>query len=330
MLTIGLLNNMPDAAMQSVERQLCSLLSAASGGLTVRLKLFAAPDSRSPVMQSYVDAYYEPFETLEEQDLDALIVTGTEPKAVWLEDEPAWPTLSRVADWAEVTQTPVLWSCLAAHAAAYRLGGVHRRPLARKLSGLFLCRRKQYVRGLARNWLQPHSRFYGVDERALVKAGFRIISGSPETGPDTFLLRQFAEHLFLQGHPEYGFSTLPAEFRRDVERFLNGQGDYYPEPPAGYYGRAVLAKLAEFQRQARGHRDPALIEAFDTIACHVAAEYSWRPVALHIYGTWLKRVARLQARRGLPARTSLPGRAVALHGAGVFARLGAAPSVWSA
>ncbi len=322
MLTIGLLNNMPDGAMQAVERQICSLLSAASDGLTVRLKLFAAPCPRPAFLQTHVDANYEAFDTLEEQALDALIVTGSEPKAAWLEDEPAWPTLSRIADWAELTDTPVLWSCMAAHAAAYRLGGVHRQRLARKLSGLFLCRRFGHVPGLASSWLQPHSRFYGLDQKALVRAGFQIISASPETGPDMFLWRGFAEHLFLQGHPEYGLSALPGEFRRDVEAFLAGQSEYFPEPPVGYYGRAVLARLQAFRCEAQARRDPALLDDFDTIACHIAAEYSWRPAALHVYANWLRRVAALQARRRVPARPGLRGRGAALRARGAFAQPG--------
>ncbi len=319
MLTIGLLNNMPDSAMQAVEHQICSLLSAASDGLMVRLKLFAAPGPRPAVLQSHLEANYEPFETLEEQALDALIVTGSEPKAAWLEDEPAWPTLSRVADWAELTNTPVLWSCMAAHAAAYRLGGVHRQRLPQKLSGLYLCRRRVPVPGLAGSWLQPHSRFYGLDQKALSKAGFRIISASAETGPDMFLWRGYAEHLFLQGHPEYGLSTLPGEFRRDVEAYLAGRSDYYPEPPVGYYGRAVLAQLAAFRVRAQAGPNPALLEAFDAIACHIAAEHSWRASALQAYASWLRRVARAQARRNVPARPGLQGRAAPLPALGAFA-----------
>ncbi len=330
MLTIGLLNNMPHGAMQAVERQICSLLSAASDGLTVRLKLFAAPGPRPDFLQAHVDENYEAFDTLEEQVLDALIVTGSEPKAAWLEDEPAWPTLSRTADWAELTNTPVLWSCMAAHAAAYRLGGVHRQKLPQKLSGLYLCRRHFHVPGLAESWLQPHSRFYGLDQKALVKAGFQIISASPEAGPDMFRWQGFAEHLFLQGHPEYSLSALPGEFRRDVEAFLTGQSDYYPEPPSGYYGRCVLAQLAAFRTRAHAHRDPALLGVFDAIACHIAAEYSWRPAALHIYANWLRRVARLQARRRLPARSSLPGRAAALYAPGAFAPSHAGDTGWPA
>ena len=329
MLTIGLLNNMPDAGLRQAERQVCSLLSAASGDSAVRLKLFAPGDySRSPATQDYIRDHYDPFETLEHQSLDALIVTGAEPRSAWLEDEACWPAISRAADWAELTRTPVLWSCMAAHAAAYKLGGVHRKSLPRKLSGLFLCRRENYYQGLGRGWLQPHSRFYGLDRRSLIKAGFRMLSSSAETGPDMFTLRRSAEHLFLQGHPEYEVSTLLGEFRRDVDRFLSGEHDYYPEPPVGYYGRAVLAQLMVFQCQAVKLRNSSLMEAFDKIACNVAVEYHWRSVAVQVYETWLKRVAYFQSHRRLATRPATPGGSVA-SAARLLGAFKTEPSAWS-
>ena len=42
-LTIGLVNNMPDAALQATERQFVALLGAAADGLTVRLARYALP-----------------------------------------------------------------------------------------------------------------------------------------------------------------------------------------------------------------------------------------------------------------------------------------------
>ena len=40
-ITIGLVNNMPDAALEATERQFVALIRAAATGCVVRLKLFA-------------------------------------------------------------------------------------------------------------------------------------------------------------------------------------------------------------------------------------------------------------------------------------------------
>jgi homoserine O-succinyltransferase len=42
-LTIGLINNMPDGALEATERQFISLLDSASDGIQIRLLLYALP-----------------------------------------------------------------------------------------------------------------------------------------------------------------------------------------------------------------------------------------------------------------------------------------------
>src|ERR1700691_4359052 len=43
MLTIGLINNMPDSALEATERQFTSLLDSASGGISICLRLYSLP-----------------------------------------------------------------------------------------------------------------------------------------------------------------------------------------------------------------------------------------------------------------------------------------------
>jgi hypothetical protein len=47
-LTVGLVNNMPDAACEATERQFLDLLRAATGNVIVRLKLCAIADVPAP------------------------------------------------------------------------------------------------------------------------------------------------------------------------------------------------------------------------------------------------------------------------------------------
>src|SRR5262245_14499013 len=129
-LTVGLLNNMPDAALESTERQFRELLGAASGDIPVRLRLYALPDvPRSETGRQRVRDAYVPIEELWENDLDGLIVTGTEPRVPSLSDEPYWSALTQVMDWAEHNTASAVWSCLAAHAAVLHLDGVERQLL---------------------------------------------------------------------------------------------------------------------------------------------------------------------------------------------------------
>src|ERR1700730_1336734 len=132
-LHIGLINNMPDRAMQASERQFVKLLDAASPGIAVHLSLYALPDiPRTEWGRSRISRYYSGVEILQDNPLDGLIVTGTEPIAPHLTDEPYWKSLTKVFAWAEHNTLSTVWSCLAAHAAVLHLDGIPRRRLAAK------------------------------------------------------------------------------------------------------------------------------------------------------------------------------------------------------
>ena len=66
---------------------------------------------------------------------DALIVTGTEPVAPLLSDEPYWERLRELLQWAQANTTSSIWSCLAAHAAVELLDGIRRRRLGTSAVG---------------------------------------------------------------------------------------------------------------------------------------------------------------------------------------------------
>src|SRR5437868_11117171 len=108
---------MPDAALAATERQFITLLDSASDGVVIRLSLYALPDVlRSDSGRRHIDSFYLGIEDLWDRHLDGLIVTGTEPRASNLMDEPYWRSLTRVIEWAEHNTQSTVWSCLAAHA----------------------------------------------------------------------------------------------------------------------------------------------------------------------------------------------------------------------
>src|SRR5690242_18000137 len=84
-IVIGLVNNMPDAALRTTELQFSSLLSVASANIPVCLRLFylpkLPPEGRN---RSLLDHGYEEISELWATHLDGLIVTGTEPRAAAL------------------------------------------------------------------------------------------------------------------------------------------------------------------------------------------------------------------------------------------------------
>src|SRR3982074_1515846 len=81
-LEIGLVNSMPDAALEATERQFIELIDAAADDIPVRLRFFSLPDvPRTARGQQHVSKSYLGIGDLWDGRLDALIVTGTEPRA---------------------------------------------------------------------------------------------------------------------------------------------------------------------------------------------------------------------------------------------------------
>jgi homoserine O-succinyltransferase len=106
-ITIGLINNMPDSALEATERQFMSLLNTASEGMHIRLERYMVPEvPRRDAAQRYLDAFYTSVDYLWDRPLDGLIVTGREPLVADLKDEPYWKTLASVVDWAQENTSP--------------------------------------------------------------------------------------------------------------------------------------------------------------------------------------------------------------------------------
>jgi len=297
-LAIGLVNNMPDAALRSTERQFSELLERAAGQIPFMLRVFSFSDApRTTEAARHVAEHHEPIERLWDSDLDGLIVTGTAPVAPLLEEEPCWPDLTRLVEWAERHTTSTIWSCLAAHVAVRHIDGVERQPLDAKLSGVFECAKLAEHPLLAlvpSRWTTPHSRYNELPEAELLARGYRILSRSAVAGADIFTKRCGSLFVFLQGHPEYDAGALGREYRRDVAEFLAGRRDVYPEMPAGYFTPQVASALAEFRDAAINGRDAGLFEYFLSLAEMTAP---WREAATGLYAAWLAQLAARRSRR---------------------------------
>jgi homoserine O-succinyltransferase len=294
-LQIGLLNNMPDAALRATEQQFSGLLKAAAGGRDVRLRLFCLPGiARGDYARSHMRGTYASAEALPAAGLDGLIVTGAEPRAPRLSQEPYWAELTQVVDWAARGGPPSVWSCLAAHAAVLHLDGVERRPLAAKCSGVFEARivcADPLLAGLASPSLVPHSRLNGLAEGDLAHHGYQVLTRCDEVGVDTFVRRASSLMVFFQGHPEYDRNSLLREYLRDAGRFLRGERHSLPAVPAGYLGGQIEQAFSKLGQCAARHPDPSLLRAYEAVAATAEPGAGWRPYAEKIYANWLDHVA---------------------------------------
>jgi homoserine O-succinyltransferase len=257
-LTIGLVNNMPDAALQATERQFTTLLTAAAGDTRIRFHCFSLPSvARSQLAKSRIDGQYTDIAELGRLHIDGLIVTGAEPNAATLTEEPFWQDLTDIIDWAKTNTRSTIWSCLAAHAAVKHLDGIERHRLDTKCSGVYDCAK------VADGWLMAdvssplkiaHSRLNELRESELVARGYQILTASAQAGVDIFTRQLGSQFIFFQGHPEYDALSLQREYLRDITRFLAGNRDSFPTYPAGYFSSETENRLANFQKRASAER----------------------------------------------------------------------------
>jgi homoserine O-succinyltransferase len=305
---VGLVNNMPDTAMRATELQFARLLKEAAGSLDVQLHLFSlAAIARGDVARSRMEGFYADAATLPMAGIDALIITGAEPRAANLADENYWPSLAQLIDWAQIGTVSAMFSCLAAHAAVQHISGIERAPLPRKLSGIFTAARMgddPLQTGMQSRIHVPHSRRNGIPEGELVRHGYRILTRLDE-GVDSFtrIMPGHSQFLFLQGHPEYGAESLGREYLRDMGRFLRGEIER-PYVPENYFDRATENALAELDMQTKGPED---LSRYNAVVMGALPLHSWRGHTLKLFGNWLASIAteKLRRRAQPPVRRKL-------------------------
>lgn len=294
-LEIAFVNNMPDLAVKATQEQFTRVIEAGAGGLPFRLRCYAlrgvprSEESRRSLLRSYDD-----IEELYSRGADALIVTGTEPCAAVLTDEPYWAEFARLVDWARGHTFAAIWSCLAAHVAVQHLDGIPRRRAAKKFSGVYSFDTNGGdwpVRGTRPRILVPHSRYNGISRADLERCGYTISSWSERAGVDAFWRREPSCFLFLQGHPEYNADTLSREYRRDVIRFLKGERDSYPHIPDDYFSPRTIARLASLRERALAGSRAGCEKSLNEILFSEILNTRWSDHAAQLYRNWLTIVA---------------------------------------
>jgi homoserine O-succinyltransferase/O-acetyltransferase len=290
-ISIGLINNMPDSALEATERQFTSLLNSASDGMHVRLSRYMMPDvPRNETALRYLDSRYESVNDLWDRRLDGLIVTGREPLAANLIDEPYWKSFTTVVEWAQSNTHSTIWSCLAAHAAILHLDGIARVKRNEKLCGVFDCTRATDHRLMAvapARFRLPHSRWNGVSEDQLASCGYSVLTRAGDAGVDTFIKEQKALFVFFQGHPEYEPDTLLREYRRDLGRYFKAEVGDYPSMPRSYFDSPMMDTLKALQERAAAGRNEALLLEISDVLGETTIANTWEPSAISVYKNWL-------------------------------------------
>jgi homoserine O-succinyltransferase len=307
-LHIGLLNMMPDSALEATERQFFRLIGEANQIAQFYLHPFTLPQiERGEEAAAHVARHYERFEDLREQGLDALIITGANVAGADLSAQNFWEPLIEVVSWAMEQVTSTLCSCLATHAVMQFRYGHQRRPLGFKRWGVFphrvRLRRHPLVAGVNTRFDVPHSRFNEVPAAAFAASGLPVLADSDgevhlATSEDGLRL------VFHQGHPEYDAVSLLKEYKREVGRWYDGERDDYPPFPDNYLGARARAILTEYAERLRAGR--AGLADFPEDLVVPGLDNTWHDTAEAIMNNWIGKVYQVTSLdRRLPFRPNV-------------------------
>ena len=300
---VGLVNNMPDAAMRATEIQFARLLKEAAGALDVRLKLFSLRSiPRGEQARSRMAGFYDDAAFLQAANVDALIITGAQSDAVDLRDEPYWAELAQLIDWAEIGTISTLFSGQAADAAVLRLDGIKRCALPQKLSGVYESVRVEddpLFFSTGANMAMPHSRRNDIAESDLLAKGYRVLSRldfkDGSGGQVDIFTREPPGHsrfVLFQGHPEYDPGTLGREYLHDMGCFLRGESDERPRVPENYFDRATEDQLMDVDG-----RTQADLAGYTQIVTDALPLKAWRVNTVRLFANWLTLIAATKMRK---------------------------------
>ncbi len=298
-LHIGLLNMMPDAALQVTEQQFMRLVGSSNQIAQFFVHPFSIPGlPRSREARAYIQRYYETFEDIQTAGLDALIITGANVANPSLDMEPFWGPLQTVIAWAMENVTSVLCSCLSTHALMKYLYKIERRPLPRKLWGVYphrtVNRWHPLLRDVNTRFDVPHSRYNEIPPDKLAAAGLTVLVESESAGVHMAVSPDHIRIVYFQGHPEYNYNSLLKEYKREVHRYFYGERPDYPPHPEHYFPPAA-AEIAERHRErliaARKNGEP--LPPFPETEILPFLDNTWGDSGRAIFNNWLGLVYKL-------------------------------------
>lgn len=228
-LHILVLNLMPTKIV--TETQLARLLG--NTPLQINMEFLTVSRVSRHTAQEHMRYFYYNFEEVKNRFFDGLIITGAPVEKMAFEKVDYWQELCEIMAWSRTHVYSTLHICWGAQAGLYYHYGISKKPLPKKMSGVFPHRviRKNSIlfRGFDDTFMVPHSRHTTVDRADILAQGtLKILAESEEAGVYA-VSNDGGRQIFIMGHSEYDTDTLKNEYFRDKAAGLN------PEIPVNYF-----------------------------------------------------------------------------------------------
>lgn len=216
-LKILVLNLMPKKI--ETETQLSRILG--NTPLQVELELIHTKSHRSKnTSAEHLLAFYKTFDDVKDRNFDGMIITGAPVEQMPFEDVEYWQELCEIMEWTKTHVHSTFHICWGAQAGLYYHFGIDKKPLDKKMFGIFPhkaeYKRSMLLRGFDDVFMVPHSRHTAIDEEAVRNTkGLKVLASSDEAGIYAISTKN-GKQIFITGHSEYDADTLKNEYLRDV------------------------------------------------------------------------------------------------------------------
>ena len=215
-LKILMLNLMPKKI--ETETQIARLIG--NTPLQVELELLQTATHKSThTSTEHMLAFYKTFDEVKMNKYDGLIITGAPVEQMEFEEVDYWEELCEIMEWSKTHVTSTFHICWAAQAALYYHYGIEKKPLDKKLFGVFehtvAHKGSILFRGFDDTFMVPHSRHTTVLAEDIEKVpALKILSTGREVGVYAVATDR-GRQIFITGHSEYDADTLNREYQRD-------------------------------------------------------------------------------------------------------------------
>jgi len=233
-LRVGIVNLMP--TMIDTEVQLLRLLGSGPLQVDITFLRMGSHESRN-APKGHLEKFYLSAKEIITLGIrfDGLIITGAPVETLPFERVDYWKELTEVIEYSERNVFSTMHICWGAQAALYHRYGIPKRPLQKKLFGVFPHAVSEQFHALFRGFddefLAPQSRHTECDRTSI--AACRALSIQSETSEaGIFILTaRGGREIYITGHLEYDPLTLDREYRRDIAKGLDIEipRNYYPE-----------------------------------------------------------------------------------------------------
>lgn len=231
-LRIGLLNLMPKKIQ--TENQFARLIGATPLQIELSLIRMSEHQTRNTAAE-HMESFYRPFEEVQAEKFDGLIITGAPIEHLPFEDVTYWPELVKIMDWTQSHVHSTFGVCWGGMAMINHFHGVKKHILDAKIFGCYrhrnLAPASPYLRGFSDDCVIPVSRWTEMRQPEIDQnSGLVTLLGSDVAGP--CLVEDPAHRaLYIFNHFEYDSDTLKQEYDRDVAGGspINVPVNYYPD-----------------------------------------------------------------------------------------------------